>query len=216
MKVLNEKHLKFKKNLNLGRRKKELFLTVPPRHSKNRKDNRKNKIKTQFFNFLIDFTNGIIKGDFIGIYDIKFMSIIHSEKSNIRINDNKHVFNHKKIRDMFNLKISQKYKGVVPYENLISLEKLMNRVQQNPIKTEILNNFFDLPLEEFYENYYLSLAPEEILFKYKIKKGKKCKIKFFCELIEEMKKKKIDKLYVKELTKEGNDFVNEFKTKISR
>ena len=31
-----------------------------------------------------------------------------------------------------------------------------------------------------------------------------------------MKKKKIDKLYVKELTKEGNDFVNEFKTKISR
>ena len=66
------------------------------------------------------------------------MSIIHSEKLNIRINDNKHVFNHKKIRDMFNLKISQKYKGVVPYENLISLEKLMNRVQQNPIKTEIL------------------------------------------------------------------------------
>lgn len=92
----------------------------------------------------------------------------------------------------------------------------MNRVQQNPIKTEILNNFLDLPLKEFYENYYLSLAPEEILFKYKIKKGKNCKIKFFCELIEEMKKKKIDKLYVKELTKEGNDFVSELKTKISR
>ena len=144
------------------------------------------------------------------------MPILHSEKSNIRINDNKHVFNHKKIRDMFNLKISQKYKGVVPYENLISLEKLMNRVQQNPIKTEILNNFLDLPLKEFYENYYLSLAPEEILFKYKIKKGKNWKIKFFCELIEEMKKKKIDKLYVKELTKEGNDFVSELKTKISR
>ena len=71
---------------NLTRKiEKEIFekYGIKPKakyHSKNRKDNRKNKIKVHFLNFIIDFTNAIIKGQMFGAHNILFRKLPHSEK----------------------------------------------------------------------------------------------------------------------------------------
>ena len=200
---------------NLGRKKKGT-ITTGNYHSKNRKDNRKNKIKTHFFNFVIDFTNLIIKGNWVKIHNSKFRKISHKEKSNTSIETNKQLFQ-QSIKDVLLLDVSSKYKDRTK-QNIKTLETLNKKLIKKQESFEKFNNFLNFPLAQFYEEVYLANSDriQDYLIEYGITRNQKQKVQFFREFIKEKELKGEDSKYLANLTKEGEEFVGEYNTKLPK
>lgn len=197
---------KFPKKM-FGRRRKDQSLKNKG-HSKNKKDNRKNKIKTNFLNFVIEFINGLIKGGLYNIKNIKFRKISYSEKSNISISVNKELFC-KQIKDILALRVSTKYCNKSE-QNLINLEKLRERCKKTG-RYECFEDIINISVKDFYRKFYLADNIQEILNFYQITKS--IKLQFFKEFTQKLidKGEKIE--YVDKLINEAKTFVIEFMEK---
>lgn len=200
---------------SLGRKRKG-EITTGNYHSKNRKDNRKNKIKTHFFNFVIDFTNSFIKGDWVKIHNSKFRKISHKEKSNTSIETNKQLFQ-QSIKDVLLLDVSSKYKDRTK-QNIKTLETLYKKLMKKKESFEKFNNFLNFPLAQFYEEVYLANSDriQDYLIEYGITRNQKQKVQFFREFIKEKELKGEDSKYLANLTREGEEFVGEYNTKLPK
>lgn len=194
-----------------GRRKKnEPIKNIKQSHSKYRKDNKKNKIKTQFLNFVIEYSNGFIKGGLINVHNIKFRKLPHSFKADTSIIRNRELLN-KTVKDILVCEVSSKYKNKNG-QNTINYYKIKNRCNNNYDFEELLNT----KLEDFFNYTYMATNYEEIIQKYQIKRKKdnnNNNIKFFYEFIQELSKKDEDPQYINSLIKEAKSFVTEYKEK---
>lgn len=193
-----------------GRRRKKDQALKKQGHTKNKKDNRKNKIKTHFLNFIIEFTNGLIKGGLYNIKNIKFRKISHSEKSNTSISANKELLC-KKIKDILALSVSTKYRNKSE-QNFTNLEKLRERCQKTG-GYECFANITNISVKDFYKEFYLADNIQEILHVFQIKRDKSSKLQFFNEFTQKLIDKGEELEYVEELINEAKTFVSEFMEK---
>ena len=142
----------------------ELFDPLKKNKRKKRtKAHLKTKIKTHFFNFIIDFFNGLIRGGLFNYYNVKFRKISHPEKANTTISTNK-VLMQQKIQDILALNVSQQYRKKAE-QNKINLERLKKYLQRNEKKHQLLMKICELPIKTFYEKMYLAQNYENIFSK---------------------------------------------------
>ena len=182
-------------------------------HSRNRKDNIKNKIKIHFINFIINFTNGIIKGKMFRAHNILFRQLPHSIKKDVNIQTNK-LFLNETIKDiLIKYGVSSKYKNK-DESNIDSLEKITKKIERNEYQY-IFNDYLQTTIKAMYNDFYYTNNIEEILNKYQINRDKVKKLKFLTELIDEYSYDD-DKEYVKKFKKECNTFILDFENKNSR
>lgn len=206
--------LSVKKKYKAGRLKKGIPKPVKNYHSKNRKDNIKNKIKIHFTNNIFFFTNGFIKGELCNRQNIVFRLPSHIEKKNTKIDINKQLLN-ERIKDVLvKYNVSKKYidKEQSNENNLKRLQKIIDK-NENKV---ILNEFLNTTVKEFYINIYYIKNIQGVIQKYKINREKNKRIQFLIEFKEEIKQKYKDKLYDEKFEKECNSFISEFQTKTSR
>lgn len=203
----------FEESRKRGRKKKNAIKPNSNYHSKNRKDNRKNKIKVHFLNFIIDFTNGIIKGEMFGAHNILFRKLPHSEKKDTRIERNHELLN-KTIEDILTqYGVSSKYKNKGEL-NKISLDRLKKKITKNEYKP-LFDNYLNTTVKTAYKELFFSNKIQELLQKYKIKRGEgKRKIIFLNEFIQNLREKHNENDdYIDKFTEECHSFISEFEEK---
>lgn len=205
--------------LKKGRRKKDESSGDTKFHSKNRKDNRKNKIKVHFLNFIVDFTNGIIKGKMFDAHNILFRKLPHSAKKDIHIETNKELLN-QTIEDVLTgYGVSSKYKNKEEF-NKINFERLNKKLQKSEYK-QIFEDYLKVTVKDFYLNFYYVDNEQELLDRYQINRDKvKPRIVFLKEFIEKLREQcKNDQDredYIKNFILECDSFVSDFEEKIPK
>lgn len=160
----------FEETCKRGRKKKNSIKPKAKYHSKNRKDNRKNKIKVHFLNFIIDFTNAIIKGQMFGAHNILFRKLPHSEKKDTHIERN-HELLSKTIEDILTkYGVSTKYKDNEKL-NKLKFDRLKKKLTRNDYKP-IFDNYLNTTIKTAFKDFYFSNNIQEILQKYQINRNK--------------------------------------------
>lgn len=202
--------------------KKKGDISPGTRHTKNRKDNKKLKIKNHFFNFLFYFSNGIIKGDMFQIHNIKFRKISYAEKSKNTIEINYDLLQNKTFLDLLKFNVSPKYLNKQEF-NETSLDKLTMRLEKKKKEDEMNNlsldkyakwdNYCNTKLKDIYKKIYLARNVEKIIEEYQIPRTKR-KIEFFFEFLERLRKKEEEESYIKALMNEGLDFIEDYERKM--
>lgn len=208
----------YEENLGKGRKKgrfkKRMHRPTRKYHSRNRKDNIKNKIKIHFMNFIIYFTNAIIKGEMFHSHNILFRQLPHSVKKDVHIETNK-LFLKETIEDLLiKYGVSSKYKNK-DESNISSLEKIQKKIAKNEYKS-LFHDYLRTNIKTLYTDFYYSNNIEAIIKKYKINRDRSSKLEFLNELIDKYRDDDEDQEYLEKFKKECKLFISDFENKISR
>ena len=179
----NETNEKIKEAIRRGRKRKRENRKI---HDKTADDNLQTKIQVHFLKFVINLSNDALKTEFNGRTNHNFKQISYKEKSKV----NYEYFmdlKKSKIKDIFQINISDKYKNFGEDEN----KKTFNDVN----KHQWLNKFFNIDYIKLFSDYYLKPL-DSIDFEGKIIKFSE-KTKSFYDLLKKnpsIETKLIDKV----------------------
>jgi hypothetical protein len=176
-----------KKNSNNNLIKKE----KRKKHDKTENGNIREKIKTNYHKFIIDFLNEKIREKFRGKQIAKFRKISPKKNSKNKIfNKNLLLIS---IKDFVKNKISKKFQYKPEDQNIKTLEKI------NPL----LDNYLEMSYEDFYTNYFLkentntnnnNLNSTNNTNKKSKKSKKSKKIDYFNDFLNKIKLKEIEEI----------------------
>ena len=184
---------KFQKNRE--RRKKGEYIQKRA-YRKYRRDNIKSKINIHFMNFVIEFTNGLVKGGLYNINNSKFRKLSHIAKTRFQ----KYIFEGRTVRDMLTMKISSKYK-VHEYHNGETLNRILKYLTKKNCYNSLFINYINTPIKQIFNEIYLSKQYEKVLEEYQINKTRR-KICFFAEFIQSLKQRNGDEHYIHSMEEE--------------
>lgn len=159
-------------------------------HTKYLTDNTQKIIMVQFSKFIVEFTNGILKGNMFrpSINNLKFRKIAYPKRYRT-------IFT-KKIKEILQRKENGKYSGK-RNKNKKAFMQLMKR--KGIINNQNFFTILEYSVEYFYSVIYLSENYEMIIEKYTINRKNKNQIIFFQEFLENMKNKGKDLAYIEKL-----------------
>ena len=190
----------------LGRKTKD-DKSTGKKHDKNYKDNMRVKLKIQFYNFIINFVNYVIKFRY-DISNLIFRHLTHEEKQNTNLEYNKDIFQNKTIGFILQKDVSTKYKNKLD-QNRVNYPKILERIK----KIENHDKFFelvDMNVATFYNSIYLTKNIPSILDDYCPNRKTKEKIPmFFTMFIDELKNKESDE-YINKIKDIGENFIEDF------
>lgn len=179
---------------NRGRRKKGEYIQNRASR-KYRRDNIKSKINIHFVNFVIEFTNGLVKGGLYKINNNKFRKLSHIAKTRFQ----KYIFEGKRVRDMLSMEISSKYK-IHEHHNEETLNQILKYLTKKNCDNSLFINYINTPIKQIFNKIYLSKQYEQVLEEYQINKNRR-KICFFAEFIQSLQRNK-DRHYIHSLEEE--------------
>ena len=107
------------------------------KHDKNYKDNMRITLKIQFYSFVIDFVNYVIKFRY-DISNLIFRDLTHKEKQNTTLKYNKDIFQNKTIGFILQKDVSTKYNNKSD-QNRINYLKILERIKKKKIMINSLN-----------------------------------------------------------------------------
>ena len=120
----------------LGRKTKD-DKSTGKKHDKNYKDNMRIRLKIQFYNFIINFVNYVIKFRY-DISNLIFRHLTHEEKQNTTLEYNKDIFQNKTIGFILQLVVSTKYNNKSD-QNRINYLKILKGLKKKKIMINSLN-----------------------------------------------------------------------------
>ena len=177
------------------------------KHDKNYKDNMRIRLKIQFYNFIINFVNYVIKFRY-DISNLIFRHLTHEEKQNTTLEYNKDIFQNKTIGYILQLDVSTKYKNKSD-QNRINYLKTLKRIK----KKENPDKFFelvDMNVATFYNSIYLTKNIPSILDDYCPNRKTKEKIPMFFTMFIDKLKNKESPEYIKKIKDFGENFIEDF------
>ena len=191
----------------LGRKTKD-DKSTGKKHDKTYKDNMRVKLKIQFYNFIINFVNYVIKFRY-DISNLIFRHLTHEEKQNTTLEYNKDIFQNKTIGFILQKEVSTKYKNKSD-QNRVNYLKILKRIK----KIENHDKFFelvDMNVATFYNSIYLTKNIPSILDDYCPNRKTKEKIPmFFTMFIDKLKNKGKSPKYIKKIKDFGENFIEDF------
>ena len=206
--ILNqETQLGKKKQRKKSGRKTKDDKSTGKKHDKNYKDNMRIRLKIQFYNFIINFVNYVIKFRY-DISNLIFRHLTHEEKQNTNLEYNKDIFQNKTIGFILQLDVSTKYNDKLD-QNRVNYLKILERIK----KIENHDKFFelvDMNVATFYNSIYLTKNIPSILDDYCPNRKTKEKIPmFFTMFIDKLKNKESDD-YINKIKDFGENFIEDF------
>ena len=207
--ILNqETQLGKKKQRKKSGRKTKDDKSTGKKHDKNYKDNMRIRLKIQFYNFIINFFNYVIKFRY-DISNLIFRHLTHEEKQNTNLEYNKDIFQNKTIGFILQKEVSTKYKNKSD-QNRVNYLKILKRIK----KIENHDKFFelvDMNVATFYNSIYLTKNIPSILDYYCPNRETKEKIPmFFTMFIDKLKNKGKSPKYIKKIKDFGENFIEDF------
>ena len=190
----------------LGRKTKDDKSTAK-KHDKTYKDNMRVKLKIQFYNFIINFVNYVIKFRY-DISNLIFRHLTHEEKQNTTLEYNKDIFQNKTIGFILQKEVSTKYKNKSD-QNRVNYLKILERIK----KIENHDKFFelvDMNVATFYNSIYLTKNIPSILDDYCPNRETKEKIPMFFTMFIDKLKNKESPEYIKKIKDFGENFIEDF------
>ena len=186
----------------------EIEKTREKKHDKNYKDNMRIRLKIQFYNFIINFVNYVIKFRY-DISNLIFRHLTHEEKQNTTLEYNKDIFQNKTIGYILQKDVSTKYNDKLD-QNRVNYPKILERIK----KIENHDKFFelvDMNVATFYNSIYLTKNIPSILDDYCPNRKTKEKIPmFFTMFIDKLKNKGERPEYIKKIKDFGENFIEDF------
>ena len=206
--ILNqETQLGKKKQRKKSGRKTKDDKSTGKKHDKTYKDNMRVKLKIQFYNFIINFVNYVIKFRY-DISNLIFRHLTHEEKQNTTLEYNKDIFQNKTIGFILQKEVSTKYKNKSD-QNKVNYLKILKRIK----KIENHDKFFelvDMNVATFYNSIYLTKNIPSILDDYCPNRKTKEKIPMFFTMFIDKLKKKESPEYIQKIKYFGENFINDF------
>ena len=169
-------------------------------HSKFAHDNVKNKIKTQFHKFAIQFYVDYLKNK-LHVKNLTFRKIARNYTKNITISENKALMN-MTMGELLNYDVSKKYRDKTE-QNKLNLEIILKRNYE-------FDFFAKMKYMDFFNDYYLHGNKEELVNNYGLKKAK-----LFADFLDEKRKTECEE-YIEILEQEAKGYVNYYLTKKPR
>ena len=177
------------------------------KHDKNYKDNMRIRLKIQFYNFIINFVNYVIKFRY-DISNLIFRHLTHEEKQNTNLEYNKDIFQNKTIGFILQLVVSTKYNNKSD-QNRINYLKILERIKKKENNDKFLE-LVDMNVATFYNSIYLTKNIPSILDDYCPNRKTKEKIPmFFTMFIDTLKNKESDE-YINKIKDFGENFIEDF------
>ena len=177
------------------------------KHDKNYKDNMRIRLKIQFYNFIINFVNYVIKFRY-DISNLIFRHLTHEEKQNTNLEYNKDIFQNKTIGFILQKEVSTKYKNKSD-QNRINYLKILERIKKKENNDKFLE-LVDMNVATFYNSIYLTKNIPSILDDYCPNRKTKEKIPmFFTMFIDKLKNKEFPE-YIKKIKDFGENFIEDF------
>ena len=190
----------------LGRKTKD-DKSTGKKHDKNYKDNMRIRLKIQFYNFIINFVNYVIKFRY-DISNLIFRHLTHEEKQNTNLEYNKDIFQNKTIGFILQKDVSTKYKNKSD-QNRVNYPKILERIKKKENYDKFLE-LVDMNVATFYNSIYLTKNIPSILDDYCPNRKTKEKIPmFFTMFIDKLKNKEPDD-YIKKIKDFGENFIEDF------
>ena len=191
----------------LGRKTKD-DKSTGKKHDKNYKDNMRIRLKIQFYNFIINFVNYVIKFRY-DISNLIFRHLTHEEKQNTNLEYNKDIFQNKTIGFILQLVVSTKYNNKSD-QNRINYLKILERIKKKENHDKFLE-LVDMNVATFYNSIYLTKNIPSILDDYCPNRKTKEKIPmFFTMFIDKLKNKGKSPKYIKKIKDFGENFIEDF------
>ena len=138
------------------------------KHDKNYKDNMRIRLKIQFYNFIINFVNYVIKFRY-DISNLIFRHLTHEEKQNTNLEYNKDIFQNKTIGDILQFDVSTKYNNKSD-QNRVNYPKILERIKKKNNHDKFLE-LVDMNVATFYNSIYLTKNITSILDYYLLSKS---------------------------------------------
>ena len=177
------------------------------KHDKNYKDNMRIRLKIQFYNFIINFVNYVIKFRY-DISNLIFRHLTHEEKQNTNLEYNKDIFQNKTIGDILQLDVSTKYNNKSD-QNRINYLKILERIKKKENNDKFLE-LVDMNVATFYNSIYLTKNIPSILDDYCPNRKTKEKIPMFFTMFIDKLKNKESPEYIKKIKDFGENFIEDF------
>ena len=191
--ILNqETQLGKKKQRKKSGRKTKDDKSTGKKHDKNYKDNMRIRLKIQFYNFIINFVNYVIKFRY-DISNLIFRHLTHEEKQNTNLEYNKDIFQNKTIGFILQLDVSTKYNNKSD-QNRINYLKILERIKKKENNDKFLE-LVDMNVATFYNSIYLTKNIPSILDYYCPNRKTKEKIPMFFTMFIDTLKNKIIELF---------------------
>ena len=185
----------------------EIERTREKKHDKNYKDNMRIRLKIQFYNFIINFVNYVIKFRY-DISNLIFRHLTHEEKQNTNLEYNKDIFQNKTIGDILQLDVSTKYNNKSD-QNRINYLKILERIKKKENNDKFLE-LVDMNVATFYNSIYLTKNIPSILDDYCPNRKTKEKIPMFFTMFIDKLKNKESPEYIKKIKDFGENFIEDF------
>ena len=207
--ILNqETQLGKKKQRKKSGRKTKDDKSTGKKHDKNYKDNMRIRLKIQFYNFIINFVNYVIKFRY-DISNLIFRHLTHEEKQNTNLEYNKDIFQNKTIGDILQKDVSPKY-NIKSDQNRVNYPKILERIKKKENHDKFLE-LVDMNVATFYNSIYLTKNIPSILDDYCPNRKTKEKIPmFFTMFIDKLKNKGKSPKYIKKIKDFGENFIEDF------
>ena len=207
--ILNqETQLGKKKQRKKSGRKTKDDKSTGKKHDKNYKDNMRIRLKIQFYNFIINFVNYVIKFRY-DISNLIFRHLTHEEKQNTNLEYNKDIFQNKTIGDILQKDVSPKY-NIKSDQNRVNYPKILERIKKKENHDKFLE-LVDMNVATFYNSIYLTKNIPSILDYYCQNRKTKEEIPmFFTMFIDKLKNKGKSPKYIKKIKDFGENFIEDF------
>ena len=207
--ILNqETQLGKKKQRKKSGRKTKDDKSTGKKHDKNYKDNMRIRLKIQFYNFIINFVNYVIKFRY-DISNLIFRHLTHEEKQNTNLEYNKDIFQNKTIGFILQKEVSTKYKNKSD-QNRVNYLKILKRIKKIENHDKLFE-LVDMNVATFYNSIYLTKNIPSILDYYCPNRETKEKIPmFFTMFIDKLKNKGKSPKYIKKIKDFGENFIEDF------
>ena len=203
-----ETQLGKKKQRKKSGRKTKDDKSTGKKHDKNYKDNMRIRLKIQFYNFIINFVNYVIKFRY-DISNLIFRHLTHEEKQNTTLEYNKDIFQNKTIGFILQKEVSTKYKNKSD-QNRVNYLKILKRIKKIENHDKFLE-LVDMNVATFYNSIYLTKNIPSILDYYCPNRETKEKIPmFFTMFIDKLKNKGKSPKYIKKIKDFGENFIEDF------
>ena len=177
------------------------------KHDKNYKDNMRIRLKIQFYNFIINFVNYVIKFRY-DISNLIFRHLTHEEKQNTNLEYNKDIFQNKTIGFILQLDVSTKYNNKSA-QNRVNYLKILERIKKKENHDKCLE-LVDMNVATFYNSIYLTKNIPSILDDYCPNRKTKEKIPMFFTMFIDKLKNKESPEYIKKIKDFGENFIEYF------
>ena len=177
------------------------------KHDKNYKDNMRIRLKIQFYNFIINFVNYVIKFRY-DISNLIFRHLTHEEKQNTTLEYNKDIFQNKTIGFILQLVVSTKYNNKSD-QNRINYLKILERIKKKENNDKFLE-LVDMNVATFYNSIYMTKNIPSILDDYCPNRKTKEKIPMFFTMFIDKLKNKESPEYIKKIKDFGENFIEDF------